>query len=113
MLLKLKYVVTIVLALSITVDTAIHSATVFFSYTNPSNITKFVATLKYCDPKYYYEYDGCSAKLSTSPWRCSMHNLFEAVDFDVFARACNEEVCEPPVVMRARTKLRGTYTLLF
>ncbi len=42
-----------------------------------------------------------------------MHNLFEAVDFDVFARACNEEVCEPPVVMRARTKLRGTYLLLF
>ncbi len=100
---------TIVLALSITVDTAIHTATVYFSYANPKNITKFVATIVYCDSSYHYEYEGCSVKVTTSPLRCSIQHLYEAVDFDVFARACNDEVCEPPVVMRARTKLRGAY----
>ncbi len=103
----------IVLALSITVDTAIHTATVYFSYANPKNITKFVATIEYCDSSYHYEYDGCSVKVTTSPLSCSIQHLFEAADFDVFASACNDEVCEPPVVMRARTKLRGTYLFLF
>ncbi len=86
-------------ALSITVDTTIHTATVYFSYENPINITKFNATIPYLDSYYEYKYDGCSLEVTTTPWRCSIQNIYEAVDFNVLARACNEEECESPVVM--------------
>ncbi len=70
--LKRKHVVTILLALSITVDTTFYTATVFFSYENPNNITIFHATIKYCDSYYQYEYGGCSVEVTKLPWRCSM-----------------------------------------
>ncbi len=96
-----------VLALSISVKTTINTAAVYFVYDGPKIITHFEATIEYLDSEYKYEGDGCSVKVATSPLRCSIQNLYEAVDFNVIARACNNKECERPVVMRERTTLRG------
>ncbi len=102
-----------VLALSISVETTINTAAVYFVYDGPKPITRFEATIEYLDSDYEYKGDGCSVNVTTSPLRCSIQNLYEAVDFNVIARACNKEVCERPVVMRERTTLRGSRYCFF
>ncbi len=76
-------------------------------------MTHFEATIEYLDSDYEYEGDGCSVKVTATPLRCSIQNLYEAVDFNVIARACNKKVCERPVVMRERTTLRGSRYCFF
>ncbi len=96
-----------VLALSITVYTTFFKATVYFFYAQPNSITNFNATIEYLNSYYHYGGDGCTVEVTTTPWRYSIENIYEAVDFEVYARACNGRECESPVVMRARTQLRG------
>ncbi len=105
----MKHFVIIVLALSISVGTTINTAAVYFSYEDPKIITHFEAAIKYLDSAYEYKGEGCSVKVTNTPWKCVIQRLYEAVDFNVIARACNGEVCEPKVVIRERTKLRGAY----
>ncbi len=103
----------IVVALSISVETSIHTATVYFVYDEPKNITHFEANIKYLDSGKQYEHGGCSVDVTISPWICSIQKILEATDFNVIARACNKEVCERPVVVQERTKLRGSYYFYF
>ncbi len=108
--LRKQTVLIIILALSISVETSIHTATVFFFYEHPQNITHFDGTIKYLDGRYEYSYEGCSVSVTTSTWECVIKHIYEAVDFNVVARACNKEVCERPVVTQERTELRGLYS---
>ncbi len=109
----MKNSVIFVLALSISVKTTINTAAVYFVYDGPKIITHFEATIEYLDSDYEYEGDGCSVKAAATSLRCSIQNLYEAVDFNVIARACNNKECDRPVVMRERTTLRGSRYCFF
>ncbi len=103
----------IVLALSISAETTVNTAAVYFYYEEPKSITHFKATVEYLDSTYQYKGEGCSVKVTNAPWKCVIQRLYEAVDFNIIARACNKEVCARPVMVRERTKLRGSYYCFF
>ncbi len=95
--------------LSLSVTTTITTADVSFIYEDRENVERFVA---------YVNQQGSSQKCSVSPkispLRCTLKGIREAAEFTVIAQACLREkpTCEPVVMQKARTQLRGPFYCL-
>ncbi len=90
------------LGLGIEVITTFTTATVTFYYANPSEFERYEAFVDAIGSS-----KQCSVQSTAAFIRCTITGLEEAVDFVIFAQACNAHGCGPAVNMDARTKLRG------
>ncbi len=91
--------------LSLSVETTATTAEVAFLYDDLDNVRTFVAYVNRRGSS-----QKCSVSPKTSPLQCTLTGIKEATDFKVIAEVCllEKPACEPEVVRKARTLLRGS-----
>ncbi len=90
--------------LSLSVATTTTTANVTFLYADLVKVRTFVAYVNRRGSS-----QKCSVSPKTSPLQCTLTGIREATEFTVIAEVCLREKpgCEPEVMQKARTQLRG------
>ncbi len=80
-----------------------------FLYGDLANVRTFVAYVNRRGSS-----QKCSVSPQTSPLQCTLTGIGEATEFTVIAEVClhKKPACEPEVMLKTRTQLRG-YLIAF